>query len=166
MIRDLVRIRCCVVLQESNCHGNYHASSPAAPFAPGRQISGYPPASGSRTTLTRIPPCRLFLVASSLSPHCILVRFVAHPVGCPRFCFVGSWVVGLTMGGAESRGADVAVSFSGWSLWKVRTIFRRCMTAEEGFRYSLLPGNPPMQPNSIALEGVRLLPWHRLHCLG
>ena len=35
------------------------------------------------------------------------------------------------MGGAESRGADVAVGFSGWSLCKVLTIFRRCMTVEE-----------------------------------
>ena len=46
---------------------NYHAGSPALP-APGRQISGYPPASGSKTTLTRIPPCYLFLIASSLLP--------------------------------------------------------------------------------------------------
>ena len=46
---------------------NYHTGSPALP-APGKQISGYPPASGSRTTLTRIPPYHLFLVASSLSP--------------------------------------------------------------------------------------------------
>ena len=46
---------------------NYHAGSLALP-APGRQISGSPPASGFRTTLTRILPCLLFLVASSLSP--------------------------------------------------------------------------------------------------
>ena len=58
---------------------NYHAGSPAASPAPGRQISGYPPASGSRTTLTRTPPCHLFLVDSSLSPH--LSRFIARPVG-------------------------------------------------------------------------------------
>ena len=43
------------------------------------------------------------LVASSLSPH--LARFLARPVGRPRFRFVGSWIVGLAMGGAESRGA-------------------------------------------------------------
>ena len=47
---------------------NYHAGSSAALPAPGRQISNYPPASGSRTTLTWIPPCHLFLVASSLPP--------------------------------------------------------------------------------------------------
>ena len=47
---------------------NYHAGSPAALSTPERQISGYPPASGSKTTLTWIPPCRLFLVASFLSP--------------------------------------------------------------------------------------------------
>ena len=43
---------------------NYYAGSPAALPAPGKQISDYPLASGSKTTLTRIPPCRLFLVAS------------------------------------------------------------------------------------------------------
>ena len=108
---------------------NYCAGFPALP-APGKQISGYPPASGSsRTTLTRTPPCRLFFVVSSY-----LARFLARPLGCPCFCFRG-WVgliVGLAMGGMESRGADVAVGFSGWSLWKVLTIFRRCITAEEG----------------------------------
>ena len=46
MIRDLVRIRCYAVFQELNCHGNYHAGSPAVLFALGRQISGYPSASG------------------------------------------------------------------------------------------------------------------------
>ena len=94
MIRDLVRIRCCVVLQESNCHGNYHAGSPAALPAPGRQISGYPPASGSRTTLTRIPLCRLFLIAFSLSPHLarVLARFVA-------LCSVSCWLSLLSLCG-------------------------------------------------------------------
>ena len=48
-------------------------------------------------------PYRLFLVTSSLSPH--LARFLARPVDCSYFCFVGSWIVGLAMGGAESRGA-------------------------------------------------------------
>ena len=66
---------------------NYHAGSPAALPAPRRQISGYPPASGSRTTLTRIPPYRLFLVASSLStlPCCLfLVASSLLPLSC---CF-------------------------------------------------------------------------------
>ena len=110
---------------------NYYAGSPAMLPAPGRQISGYPPASGSRTTLTRILLCHLFLVASSLLPLpcCLflvspslspyLVRFLARPVGRPHFRFAGSWIVGLAMGGAKSRGADVAVGFSGWSLWEV-----------------------------------------------
>ena len=66
---------------------NYHAGSPTLP-APGRQISGYPPASGSRTTLTRIPPCRLFFVASSLLPH--LARFLARSVDRPHFRFAES----------------------------------------------------------------------------
>ena len=117
---------------------NYHAGFPAALSAPGRQISGYPPVSGSRTTLTQIPschfflvassllllPCRLFLVVSSLSPH--LARFLAHPVGRPCFCFAGSGIVGLAMGGAESRGADIAVGFSGWSLWKLLPEMHDC----------------------------------------
>ena len=56
---------------------NYHAGSSAVLSAPGRQISGYPLASGSRTTLTQIPPYCLFLVASALLPHlaCVLARF-------------------------------------------------------------------------------------------
>ena len=43
---------------------NYHASSSTALPALGRQISGYPPASGSKTILTWIPLCCLFPVAS------------------------------------------------------------------------------------------------------
>ena len=42
---------------------NHHAGSPTL-SVPGRQISGYPPAFDSRTALTWIPPCHLFLVAS------------------------------------------------------------------------------------------------------
>ena len=56
----------------------------------------------------------LFLVASSLSPH--LAQFLACPVSCCRFHFARSWVVGLAIGGAKSRGANVAVGFSEWSL--------------------------------------------------
>ena len=82
---------------------NYYAGSPAALPAPQRQISGYPPASGSRTTLTWIPPCCLFLIDSFLSPY--LACFLAHPVNCSRFRFAKSWIVGLVIGGAESRGA-------------------------------------------------------------
>ena len=113
MIRDLVRIRCYLVFQELNCHGNYYAGSPAALLVTERQISGYPLASGSRTTSTRIPLCHLFLVASSLSTHCVLVRFVARPISGPRFRFMGSWVVGLAMDGEEPRDADVTVGYSG-----------------------------------------------------
>ena len=64
MIRDLVRIRYCVVLSGVKLPMvNYHVGFPTLP-APGRQISGYPPTSGSRTALTQIPPYRLFFVAS------------------------------------------------------------------------------------------------------
>ena len=65
---------------------NYHVGFPAL-SAPGRQISGYLPVSGSRTTLTRIPLCRPFLVASSLSPFLCRLFFVAprgalHSASC------------------------------------------------------------------------------------
>ena len=79
---------------------NYYAGSPALPV-PGKQISDYLPASGSRKRTDS---------DFSLSPH--LARFLARPVGRPRFRFMGSWIVGLAMGGAESRVADVAVGFS------------------------------------------------------
>ena len=70
--------------------------------APGRQISSLLPVSGSRTALTRIPPCYFFFIASSLLPH--LAHFLAHPVSRPCFRFAGSWIDGLAMGRAESRG--------------------------------------------------------------
>ena len=90
---------------------NYNTSSPALP-ALGRQIFGYLPASSFK------------------KPHWLEILFVAHLahflvclVGRPRFCFVRSWIVDLAMGKAESKGADVAVGFSKWPLWKVLTIF-------------------------------------------
>ena len=46
-------------------------------LAPGRQISSLLPTSGSRTTLTWIPLCRFFLVASSLSSLLCCLFFVA-----------------------------------------------------------------------------------------
>ena len=56
---------------------NYYIDSPTLP-TPGRQISGYPPASGFKTTLTRISLSRLFFVASFgalLSAPCWLSSF-------------------------------------------------------------------------------------------
>ena len=85
---------------------NYHAGFPALP-APRRQISGYPPAFGSIITLTRIPPCRLFFVVSSLSPlpcrfflvasslSSHLAHFVARPINYSCLRFAGSWIVGF-----------------------------------------------------------------------
>ena len=72
------------------------------------------------------------LVASSLLPH--LICFLVHYIGCARFCSVESYIVGLAISGAESRGANIAFGFSGWSLWKLLTIFQRCITANEGFQ--------------------------------
>ena len=81
-----------------------------------RQISDYLPASDPRTTLTRIPLYRLFLVASSLLPH--LAHFLAGPEDCLCFCLRGSvgLVVGLAIGDAVSMAGEVAVGLSGWSL--------------------------------------------------
>ena len=68
--------------------GNYPAGSPAALPAPGKQISSYPPASGSRTTLTRIPLCRLFFVASSLLPlPCRLFLVALLGASSNAFCW-------------------------------------------------------------------------------
>ena len=53
---------------------NYYAGFPTL-LASGRQISGYLLASDSRTALTQIPPCRLFLVASSSTSCCAFERF-------------------------------------------------------------------------------------------
>ena len=108
MIRDLVRIRCCVVLQKLNCH---HVGCPAL-SALRRQISGYPSASDSRTVLTQISLYHLFFVAS-FGAFSYWARFSARPVGRPHFRFVKSWIVGLAMGGAKSKGTDVAVGFFG-----------------------------------------------------
>ena len=126
MIRDLVKIRCCVVLPESNYHGNYHAGSPAALLAPEKQISGYPPAFDSITTLIWISLCRLFFVASSLSPH--LARFSVCPDGRPCFRFrdLVGLTVGLAINDAVSMAREVAVGLSGWSLWNELMGFLRC----------------------------------------
>ena len=48
---------------------------------------------------------------SSLSPY-HWVNPLARLVGCPCFCFVGSWIVGLAMGKAEFKSADVTIGFS------------------------------------------------------
>ena len=92
-MKDLVRIKSYIIFQKANCHGQLPCRLSGGP-APGRWISSYLPASGFRTTLTRIPPYCLFFVASSLSPH--WVCFIAHPVGRPHFCLRGS--VGLAVG--------------------------------------------------------------------
>ena len=61
--------------------------------------------------IRRIPPCCLFLVASSLSPH--LARFLARPVGRPHFCSAGSLTVGLAIGGAALMAGEVAIGLLG-----------------------------------------------------
>ena len=76
--------------------------SPTLP-TPDRQISDLLPAFGSFENQTNSD--------FSLSPH--LAHFLARLVGCPRFRFVDSWIFGLAIGGEESKGADVTISFSG-----------------------------------------------------
>ena len=81
MIRDLVRIRCCVVLQKSNCQRlNCHCRLPNALCARGDRFPVSRRLLALRTTLTRIPPCHLFLVASSLSPLPYCLFLVASSV--------------------------------------------------------------------------------------
>ena len=72
-------------------------------FAQKWQISGLLPAFGSIENQT---DSDFFLL-----PH--LAHFVARLVVRLYFCFVGSWIVGLVIGRAESRGADISVGFFG-----------------------------------------------------
>ena len=62
----------------------------------------------------RIPPCRLFLIASFLSPH--LARFLIRPVGRPYFYLARNLTIGLVIGGAVLLAGEVAVGLSGESL--------------------------------------------------
>ena len=86
-----------------------------------RQISGLLPASGSIKNQTNSD--------SSLLPH--LACFVVCLIGRFCFCLACSWIVNLVIDKVESKDADIANSFSRWSLRKLLTIFQRCMTAEK-----------------------------------
>ncbi len=58
--------------------------------------------------------------------HCyFLPRLLAPLLGRPRFCFGFFRIVGPAIGGAESKSGEVAVNFSGYSIWKVLINFRR-----------------------------------------
>ena len=111
MIRDLVRIRCCIVLQELNCQ-----------WSTTMQACKHSLCQENRSPAThwllalKLHRLRFLLVTSFLLLH--LARFLARSVGRLCFCFRGSvgLTVDLVIGGAESRGANVAVDFSGWSL--------------------------------------------------
>ena len=73
-------------------------------------------------------PCRLFLVASSLSPH--LARFVTHPfAGCPRFCLGGSMglIISLAIGDRDHHGSSYCGSNHRWlSHWRGDVNKRDC----------------------------------------
>ena len=106
--RNLVRIRCCFSSQrDRTTNGSIHqnAGSPTLP-APERQISGLPPASSSIENQINSD--------SSLLPH--LARFVARLFGRHRFYLGEKLTVGLAISGALSRGGNIAIDFSGWSL--------------------------------------------------
>ena len=111
-MRDLVRIKCCIVLQKLNYH---HISSPTL-LAPGRYISGYPTASGYRIAPIQIPPCRFFFVAALLSSY--LMHFLARLVNRIYFRLKGlvDLTVDLAIGVAVSMARKVAVSLSGLSF--------------------------------------------------
>lgn len=52
----------------------------------------------------------------------------------PCFCFglSGYLIEGLAIGEPKSKDKDIAISFLGWFLWKIRFIFQRCITIEVG----------------------------------
>ena len=70
-------------------------------------------------------------------PYCPISHLVCFvkPVEWPHFHFAEG-LAGLTddlaIGGAELRREEVTVGFSGWSLWNLEIIFRKCITAEDG----------------------------------
>ena len=84
-----------------------------------------PPNVGSPTLNQRnksLAICRLFAQLKTkltrkpfLSSH-FLTHFVVLFADHPCFSFAGSLIIGLAIGSAVSRGSDVAVNFSGWSL--------------------------------------------------
>ena len=111
MMRDLVRIRFCVVLQESNCQWSTTIQTPQRFLHQrDRSLATY------WLLALELHWLGFFLVASSLSPH--LTRFLVRLVGWSCFCLRG-WVgltVGWGIGGAVSIAGEVAVALLGWSL--------------------------------------------------
>ena len=80
---------------------NYYGRFPTL-SALERQVSGYLPASSSRKNRTNSD---FFLL-----PH--LARFLVRPLGCSRFHFVESYIVGLAMSEVVLMKGDVAVGLS------------------------------------------------------
>ena len=100
MMRDLIRITYCVVLQELNCQlcRLFGALS-------GRQISGYLLVSGSKTARTQIPLYCLFLVASFgmfLSMSCWLSPFLLQRLS-GLDCWSSHWWYGINSRRSHSR---------------------------------------------------------------
>ena len=132
---------------------NHHAGSPAGLPALRKKISGYPPASGSRTTLTWISLCRLFLIASSLSPH--LARFIARPVGRPRFRLRGS--VGLVFSLAIKWSATFPSSAT-------RPSCRRSSYRRSSYRRSSHRGSEPFKSDYCESNYCRSTHCGSTHC--
>ena len=74
---------------------NYHTDSPTLRQRDRSPVTG---------PLLALEPhwLRFLFVASSLLPH--LAYFLARSISHPCFCFAESWIVGLAMSKAESRG--------------------------------------------------------------
>ena len=84
--------------------------------APGRQISDYLPAFGFIENKT---DSDTFFVTFKLTWIPSLLSYLTHFIAFAEhlyFCITGSWIVGLAMGGVESKNADVVIDFSQWSL--------------------------------------------------
>ena len=57
-----------------------------------------------------------------------------EPVRRSFFCFakgLAGLTDGLAMGRAELRGEEIAIDFSMWSLWNMKIIFQKYITAED-----------------------------------
>lgn len=84
------------------------------------------------------------------------MHFVIFFAGRLCFHFIEALTVGFAIYRIKSKNADVTVGFFGYSLWKVLTIFQRCMIAKNDLQIFFLPNNFFMQQNIIALVGVCL----------
>ncbi len=81
------------------------------------------------------------ITAFSLTPYFLLL-LLAPLLGrpCFHFGYCSFGTISLAIGGTESTGRKVAVSFSGCFLWKVLINFQRCITANKGSQVFFFSG--------------------------